>query len=295
MPVPTHTKFTDVVGCRLPLQQAAMGGAATPQLAGAVAAVGGLGMLSGTGLPGAVIAEQLAAAIDREQDGRVGVGFIVPFLHLPSLEAAASAAPLVECFYSDPTEDIVDRIHQGGALAAWQVGSAHESVLAIEAGCDILVVQGTEAGGHVRGPEPLHELLDSVRPITGLPIVAAGGIGDHATAQAAFDHGADAIRVGTRFVATDESDAHDGYKAALVAAGADDTVLTEAFSTGWPNAPHRVLRRCLDRASGLPMTPTTAFEGDIDTAPLYAGTSVQHVTAATQPVAHIVREVLGLT
>ena len=297
MPIPQRTRFTELVRCRLPLQQAAMGGVPTPELAGAVAAAGGLGMLSGTGLPGRTIADQLAAATATANDTnrRIGVGFIVPFLHLPALEAAADAAPLIECFYGDPTDGLVQRIHDGGALAAWQVGSVDEAQRAIHTGCDLVVVQGTEAGGHVRGHEPLHGLLESIRPITDLPLVAAGGIGDHTTAQAAFDRGADAIRVGTRFVVADEADSHDDYRRALVAAGADDTVITEAFSTGWPDAPHRVLEQCLLRASGNPMTPSTAFTGDIDTAALYAGTSVEHVTCARQPAAHIVSEILGLS
>ena len=91
------------------------------------------------------------------------------------------------------------------------------------------------------------EVLDAVD----VPVVAAGGIGNARTAAAALAAGADAVRVGTRFVATQEADTHPDYADALVRARAEDTVLTEAFSVMWPDAPHRVLRSCVDKAQAL--------------------------------------------
>lgn len=297
MDIPHDTAFTRLVGCRLPLQQAAMGGVTTPELARAVGEAGALGMLAGVGLGGQSIKHAYAEATGGDTAVRVGVGFLVPFIDAASVEAAAEVASVVECFYGNPEPATVERIHRGAAhpLAAWQVGSVDEAKAAIDAGCDVLVVQGVEAGGHVRGTEPLARLLDQVRAATDLPLVAAGGIGDHAAAVAAFDAGADAVRVGTRFVAAAEADAHPEYVAALLKAGADDTVLSDRFSLGWPDAPHRVLRSCVEAGTEeprLPLPPSRAYLGDPCQAALYAGRSVAAVTAVV-PARAIVEELLA--
>jgi NAD(P)H-dependent flavin oxidoreductase YrpB (nitropropane dioxygenase family) len=150
----------------------------------------------------------------------------------------------------------------------------------------------------VRGHVPLSELLPAVRNAVDVPIVAAGGIGNSAGVRSAMTMGADAVRVGTRFVATVESYAHPSYIDALVAADADESVLTEAFGVGWPDAPHRVLRSSVDAAatapeivgqtvlrdgSVMPMprfgasSPNRDTTGDISAMALYAGRSVGSV------------------
>jgi NAD(P)H-dependent flavin oxidoreductase YrpB (nitropropane dioxygenase family) len=293
------TPFTRLVGCPLPLQQAGMGAIATPALAGAVAAEGGLGMIAAAGLsPDAVVA-QVRAALDIAGDGaRIGVNFLMPFLDQQALDAASQIAGVVECFYGDPDPAIIQRIHQAGAISAWQIGSPDEARAAAAAGCDVIVVQGREAGGHVRGTSALMPLLRKVRAALDVPVVAAGGIGSGAAIATALLAGADGVRIGTRLVATAEADVHADYASALVAASADDTIVTETFSLGWPAAPHRVLRQCID-ASGVeptarsPLPPTRAFRGDVASAALYAGRSVEHVTAvvpATQVVRDLVRD-----
>lgn len=139
-----------------------------------------------------------------------------------------------------------------------------------------------------------------------VPVVASGGIGSAARAAQLLDAGAAAVRCGTRFVTAAEADAHPAYMQALIAASADDTVLTEAFSIGWPDAPHRVLRSSLDAAKAFtgdvvasvgarnlppfaPVPPTSAAQGDVTAMPMYAGTSVDHVQQ-TMPAAAIVAE-----
>jgi nitronate monooxygenase len=291
------TSFTRLTGCRLPLQQAGMVVVATPALAAAVAAEGGLGMIAADGLSAEVVVARVRATLEiAGAGGRVGVNFLVPFLDEHALEAASEVAALVECFYGDPRPAIVERIHDGGALAAWQVGSLDEAVDAAAAGCDVVVVQGCEAGGHVRGTSPLLPLLEDVRAAVDVPLVAAGGIGSGAAMAEALLAGADAVRIGTRLVATVEADVHAEYAAALVSAGADDTVLTEAFSLGWPSAPHRVLRHCVDAsdrdpATRSPIPPASRFSGDVSAAALYAGTSVGDVTAVV-PAAQVIRELV---
>jgi nitronate monooxygenase len=224
------------------------GGTGTPELAAAVSQAGGLGMLSSTfPMP---VGEQLSWVQERTERP-VGVGFFA--FDLPTrteeLELAARRARVVDLFWGDPDAAVVERIHAGGALAFWQIGSLGEALAAVDAGCDAVIAQGVEAGGHVRGTTPLPTLLRQVTPAVEVPVVAAGGIATGAALAEALNRGAAAARVGTRFLATAESGAHPEYVAALLAATADDTVYTTAFGEGWPDAPHRVLRIAKERAA----------------------------------------------
>jgi NAD(P)H-dependent flavin oxidoreductase YrpB (nitropropane dioxygenase family) len=282
---------------------------ATPELAAAVAEAGALGMVNMTMVP----AEEVAVALDalaKMTTGPVGMNVLMPFLDVTAVEAAASRLRLVEFFYAEPDAALVARVHEGGALAAWQVGSLTEAQRAVDAGCDFIVAQGTEAGGHVRGQVSLLPLLDSVLNAVAVPVVAAGGIGTPRAMAAALAAGAAGVRVGTRFVATHEANSHPAYVEALVRAQAADTVLTTAFSVMWPDAPHRVLRSCVEEAEALegdmagemPMgvvqmplpkfavpCPTRDMTGTIAAMALYAGESVGAVTGV-QSAAGVVRE-----
>lgn len=303
------TRFTTLVGCTVPLQQAGMGGVATGELAAAVADAGALGMIGGVRLP----APFLVDVLDRLRQatrGVFGVNFLMPFLDRACVEAAAARVRVVEFFYGDPDPGLVQLVHASGALACWQVGSVEEARAAAGAGCDFLVVQGVEAGGHVRGRIGLLPLLDLVLEAVTLPVVAAGGIATARGMAAALAAGADAVRIGTRFVAAVESAAHPAYKQALVEARADETELTEAFSVMWPHAPHRVLRSAVAAARsfqgeftgetqvggvrlvlprfGVP-APNRNTTGAIAAMALYAGETVGAVHAV-QPAAAIVRE-----
>lgn len=312
MNIRTHSgRFTTLTGATVPLQLAGMGVVGTVELAAAVARAGAFGMISGAG--------SSTADIDRAYDdlgdigGLVGVNFIVPFLDHAVLQRAAARAPLCELFFGEPDAHIIETIHEGGALASWQTGSVDEARAAERAGCDLVIVQGVEAGGHVRGRTPLRELLAAARDAVSIPVVASGGIGDARAVAAALDAGADAVRIGTRFLAAHESGAHPEYVDALIGARAADTVLTTAFSVGWPDAPHRVLRSCVEAASAATedpvaeiavgegrfgisrfntVPPTTSTTGRIDAMALYAGESVDAVTRR-QSAAEIVAELMG--
>ena len=294
MRVAIKTRFTDLLGCRHPLQQAGMGGLASPDLAVAVAGAGALGMLSGAGGVRA-----LAGQLDALSPGlTIGVNFLVPFLDPAALEEAAARTPYVELFWGTPDADLIDRIHRHGALAGWQVGSVEEARAAADSGCDLIVAQGVEAGGHVRGSVGLLALLDEVKAAVDLPVVAAGGIGSDRAMAAALVAGADAVRVGTRFLAATECGAHPDYVDALIRSRADDTVVTTAFGLGWPDAPHRVLRSAVaagealgDTQSWSPEWPTLAASGSVEARALYAGQSVGAVRSR-QSAAEIVAELV---
>lgn len=253
------TRFTKLVGCTVPIQQAGMGEAATPELAAAISEAGGLGML-GTARTRADINLNTFAALLRQTceltKRPFGVNFIMrpelwrkPFEPLQFIEEAAKTCRVVEFFYSEPERAYVDVVHHHGALAAWQVGSLEEAVKAATAGCDFIVAQGVEAGGHIRGTvgtlDLICEVLDGVR---GIPVLAAGGVGTGRAMAAMLAAGADGVRVGTRFVASEEANIHPIYADALINARAEDSVYTLAFHVGWPDAPHRVLRSAIAAA-----------------------------------------------
>lgn len=277
------TRFTELVGCEFPIQLAAMGGVGTAELAAAVADAGGFGMVPssvGAAPPGC------------------GINFIVPFLPpTEEIEAAARTARVVEFFYGHPRADLVAAVHEAGALAGWQVGSAEEAAAAADAGCDYVVAQGIEAGGHQCGRQTLDQVLPEVQQVVRVPVLAAGGIASAERVAQLLRAGADGVRVGTRFVATSESGAHPDYVSRLIEAGGSDTVITEWFGEGWESAPHRVLRSALESAqrSGWRATvpPYKGLDRTAQDMAMYAGTGVGDVTSI-QPAAVVVGDLVRL-
>ena len=180
-----------------------------------------------------------------------GVNFIVPFLDPECLDIAARRARVVEFFWGTPDPELVAAGGAGGALVSWQVGSAAEAVAAVAAGVDLVVLQGVEGGGHIRGEAALAGELAAALELVEVPLLAAGGIHDAAGIRAVLARGASGARLGTVFVAATESGAHPDYKAALVAARSSDTTLTGTFHDMWPDAPHRVLKQSIDNVEAL--------------------------------------------
>ena len=312
------TRFTDLVGCTVPIQQAPIGGCANPRLAAAVAEAGGLGMVSVTGDPPDVVAAQLDQA-RHLSDGPIGAHFFMlmvdPAAAPESVAAAAERAPVVDFFYAEPDPALVDIVHAAGALASWQIGSVEEARAAVDAGCDFIIAQGIEAGGHVRGQTGLLALLDAVLSAVDVPVLAAGGIGTGRALAAVLAAGADGARIGTRFVAAEEAEAHPRYVEALIAARPIDTVRSDTFALDFPGAPHRALRSSVAavqafqgdvvgevfRPSDGDRVPVRRFQkltitrhvsGAIEAMPHWAGESVAGVKRL-QPAADIVRELAG--
>ena len=128
-----------------------------------------------------------------------------------------------------------------GIVWLHQCGSVSEARAAQAAGADGVIVQGVEAGGHVRGTTPALELLEQARAALPpeYPVLLAGGIAERNDVRAALEAGASAAVAGTRFLLSEESRAHPKYRQRLL--GAEETILTELFGAGWP-APHRVVR-----------------------------------------------------
>jgi len=305
------TRFTDLVGCQVPIQQAPMGSVSTPALAVAVAEAGGVGSITAMGLTAAEL-DQVLAGMAARTAGVLAANFLTGDIDREAVAAAAARAQIVDFFWADPDPALVELAHRGGALCCWQVGSLDEAKAAADAGCDVVVVQGTEAGGHIRGHSPLRPLLESVLGQLDLPVLAAGGIGDGRGFAAALDVGAAGVRVGTRFIATTESGAHPAYKQAVVDVAGGSTEITDAFSVcplcaSVPRA--RVLRSCIHAVRDLPgetagettvagrrislpkghgLPPGAAATGHVDAMAMYAGESAAAISAV-EPVAHVIQ------
>jgi len=312
------TRLTEKFGIRHPIIQAGMGGVARAELVAAVSNAGGLGMLGMVRMAPDFIRDQIQKT--RTLTGHpFGVNLIQPVAPASGFESQFEVCieervPVVSLFWSDPTP-FVRRCQAAGIVVMLQVGSAEEATRAAAAGVDIIVAQGVEAGGHVRGQVGLVPLLPTVvQAVTPVPVIAAGGIVDGRGLAAALALGADGVWVGTRFVASEESEAHADYKMRLLSASQADAIYTEIFHAGWPpNSPHRVLRNSLteggpvppgpvglarhgDRTVEVPLfgtaTPTIHTEGRIELMANYAGQGVGLVRNVL-PAAEIVKQMVS--
>ena len=266
--------FLQRLGVELPIVQAGMGGGlAGHELAAAVSAAGGLGTI-GILAPDGLLKE-IAAARERS-DRPLAVNLLLPFARRAHFEAA-SEADVVVTFWGRPKR-------RTSKMWMHQCGSVEEARAARAAGADAVIVQGLEAGGHVRGTLPALELLARSRAeMRDYPVLSAGGIADPADVKAHLDAGAEAVVCGTRFLMTEESAGHPAYKARLV--GAHETILTELFGVGWPAAhrvvPNEATARWLGRDPRGPAWLRTFHRA---TAPLFSRVPVpmQFRLAATQ-------------
>jgi nitronate monooxygenase len=311
-----ETDFTRLVGCTVPIQLAGMGAIVSPELAAAVSEAGALGQISFVQTDPAV-AKQRLDRLEQLTRKPYGVNLLLPYVDPEILMMASRRARVVDFFWGDPDPDLVEQVHAEGALASWQVGSVREAISAEKAGCDFISAQGIEAGGHLRGQLSLLPLLEGVLDAVSVPVLASGGIGSARSIAAVLQAGAAGVRMGTRFIAAAESNAHPEYVEALIAAGAEDSVLTTLFEVDCPMCPatHRVVRSALKLAEGLPdrplgemevsgshypiprffgFPPTRQMTGRIAAMACYAGQSVAAIHGV-QPAGEIVAELVSGT
>jgi nitronate monooxygenase len=278
------------------------------ELAAAVSAAGGLGLIGGGYGDATWLKEQFAAAGNQP----VGAGFITWALaRQPELlDLCLERSPKAMIFAFGDATAFVARCKEAGVTTIWQVQRLDQARQAIAAGTDILVAQGQEAGGHglERG---LTALLPAVRHLAGEDqiVVAAGGIGDGRGLAARPMLGADGVMMGTRFWAAAEASGPGSAKARLVAASGDDTVRTQVFdltrALDWPGGfTGRVLHNDFSRrwhgdVDGLKARieeeraryHATAAD-DFTTRVVHAG-EVVDLIASVKPAAEIVTETVA--
>jgi nitronate monooxygenase len=249
-----HTPLCDLLGCRYPILQAGMGGVARAELASAVTSAGGYGFLGMVRKRPELISREIDAVRDRTA-GPFGVN-LIPAATDPSLleeELTVCIERHVHsiCFFWDVDEGAVARAKGAGCLVLYQVGSIEDAVAAERAGADIVIAQGFEAGGHVRGVVSSLVLLPQVVGAVSIPVVASGGFASGDALVAALALGAQGIHCGTAFLATEESFAHEHHKRSVMAAHSEDTVYTDVFAINWPPAsPVRTIRNSVTRELG---------------------------------------------
>jgi nitronate monooxygenase len=297
------TSLTRLLGLRVPIVQAPIGSFSCPALAAAVSEAGGLGMLalSWDSLPRCreKILETQAAT-----QAPFGVNLVLEWDQTDRLKACLdNGAKIISLSWGDSSR-YISLAHQAGAKVLVTAGSSEEARKVADAGADVIVCQGFEAGGHVRGVAGSVALIPSVvDAVAPLPVVAAGGFADGRGLAAALALGSSGVWMGTRFAASIESLAHPEFKKRLISSGESDTEYLRLFDGGWPDAPHRVLRNSTVDAwekAGRPNTgmrpnenevigrspqdaeirryddvpPVAGMSGDWEACALYAGESV---------------------
>jgi nitronate monooxygenase len=233
---------TRALGIEHPIIQAPIGGLSNPRLAAAVSNAGGLGLIAQTWMSPDEIRESVRAT-QALTPRPFGINLIIDEPQEERLGAALDAGvKVISFFWGDPAP-YLPAVHAAGALALLTVGSAAEARVAVDAGVDLIVAQGWEAGGHVWGEVSTLALVPAVVDAVGeVPVIAAGGITDGRGLAAILALGAGAAWMGTRFVASEEAPAHPDYVARLLDAVETGTFHSSLFDIGWPDAPHRVLR-----------------------------------------------------
>jgi nitronate monooxygenase len=236
-----HTRLCDLFGIDHPILNAPMGGGDAPgRLAAAVSNAGGLGLIGGTTIGGV---EWLAGQIRIARgltDRPFGVGFIS---HLPGAAELMAVAldegvRIIAHSFADPSP-FVATAHDAGALVLCQIRTVGAAERAARAGVDVVTAQGTEAGGHTGRMSTMPLVPAVVDAVAPLPVVAAGGIADGRGIAAAVMLGAEGVWIGTRFLGTHECGVSDAYKARVIEASGNDTVLTDVFDIAagipWPD------------------------------------------------------------
>jgi enoyl-[acyl-carrier protein] reductase II len=227
-----RTRLTELLGIAHPVMLAGMGGVSYAALASAVSAAGGFGCLGASTMGNEKMVEEMAA-VRAATDKPFGVDLLTAMpggmVEQVTMVIEGGAAAFVAGL-GVPTE-VIELCHRHDVVVVSMCGKVEHAVRAVEAGCDLVVAQGTEAGGHT-GQVATFPLVPQIVDAVGdrVPVAAAGGIFDGRGLAAALSLGADGIWVGTRFIATPEARGVLGYKDTLLASREDQTTVSRAYS-----------------------------------------------------------------
>lgn len=302
-----HTYLTTSWGLRYPIIGAPIAYVGRGRLARAIWEAGGLGLI-GIGSTESVEFLAQQAAIARGSDGgRFGIGMHTWAIEKRPdlLEAAIEAEPFIISISFGSPAPYVERIHRRGILLATQVNTRADAIQAEQDGVDLIVAQGTEAGGHVTGQVATLPLLQAVLDAVRTPVLAAGGIASPRGVAAALAAGAAGVWIGTALLASPECENTESARTRIVQARETDTVLTRAFDVAqglaWPpQFPGRALRNRFtdqwhERVDELPQASEARQQlaqaiasKDYDLAYIYAGQGVGLITRQ-QPAGEVIR------
>jgi enoyl-[acyl-carrier protein] reductase II len=249
-----RTRLTELLEVEHPVMLAGMGGVSYHRLVAAVSDAGGFGCLGASTMQHDEMVREIAD-VRRLTDKPFGVDLLTAAPQ--DMEAKVNdiidgGATVFVAGLGVP-RDVIELCHRRNTLVVNMCGKVRHAVAAVEAGCDIVVAQGTEAGGHT-GQVATLALVPQVVDAVGdrVPVVAAGGIVDGRGLAAALSLGADGVWVGTRFIATPEARSVQGYKEALLALAEDGTVVTRAYTGKTCRVVRNDYTRAFDEAGGTP-------------------------------------------
>ena len=240
-----QTRLTRRHAVEVPIVQAGMAFVAGPRMAIAVCRAGGIGALGVGLMPPPAFVPAVAAIREAVGKAPFHANLLTPFVTDEVIAAMCDAAPPIVSFHwGHPQRRWIDQLTTAGCSVWEQIGDVEAARRAAGDGIELVIAQGSEAGGHNYGSLPTFALVpEVVDAIGGTLVLAAGGVSDGRGLAAALALGADGVSVGTRMVATAEADAMVEYKQALVQANGIDTVRTHVFGPQWPDFnPMRVLR-----------------------------------------------------
>jgi enoyl-[acyl-carrier protein] reductase II len=233
-----NTRFCQLFGIDAPILQAAIWPATVPELVAAVSEAGALGSI------GAVFgsADHVSGQIERVRDLTARpfvVNHVVPLLDEDAFAATLEARPAAVSFALGDPGDLVERVHAVGVKVIHQVHTVGQARQAAELGVDVVIAQGSEAGGQgmsagVGALALIPQVVDAVAP---LPVLAAGGVADGRGLAAALVLGATGANVGTRFLASDEAGVDPAWKRRIVEIESEEAVRFEAWGAIMPVAP----------------------------------------------------------
>jgi len=227
-----HTRLTEMLGIEHPVMLAGMGGVAYAPLVAAVSEAGGFGCLGASTMgPDRMVAEMKEVREATNKPFGVDLLTAMPGGMEAQVHQIIEGGATVFVAGLGVPADVVELCHRNGLLVVNMCGKVDHARRAADAGCDIVVAQGTEAGGHT-GTVATFPLVPQVVDAVGdqVPVVAAGGIFDGRGLAAALALGADGVWIGTRFIATPEAHGVTGYKDALINTAEDGTVVSRAYS-----------------------------------------------------------------
>ncbi|HEX3981076.1 MAG TPA: nitronate monooxygenase [Acidimicrobiales bacterium] len=226
------TRLTEMLGIQHPVMLAGMGGVSYAPLVTAVSEAGGFGCLGASTMSNERMVSEIAA-VRTATDKPFGVDLLTAMpgdLEGQVEQIIAGGATVFVAGLGVPA-GVVELCHRHDVLVINMCGKVEHARRALDAGCDIVVAQGTEAGGHT-GQVATMPLVPQIVDAVGahIPVVAAGGIVDGRGLAASLALGADGVWVGTRFIATPEARGVAGYKDAIIRTREDGTTISRAFS-----------------------------------------------------------------
>ena len=235
-----RTRLTDLLDIEHPVMLAGMGGVSYHQLVAAVSEAGGIGTLGASTMGEEELVQEIAGvrALTTKPFG-VDLLTAVPQSLTTGVQALIDGGASLFVAGLGVPRDVVDRLHASNVVVGSMCGKVRHAVAAVASGCDFVVAQGTEGGGHtglVATMALIPQVVDAVGHLA--PVVAAGGLFDGRGLTAALALGADGVWLGTRFIATPEARAVSGYQEAMLATGEDGTVISRAYT----GKPCRVIR-----------------------------------------------------